>query len=133
MSDTAIKMFKSNDEKQIVYGVVFEPDFVFEADNDFKEEQTVSKEHIEEAAHNYMIKLRREGGLSHQKLSHGQAIDFATDIVESSIVHVDFKIGDELIKEGSWIIGMKIYDKGLWKETKKTLTGFSAGGTAEIL
>ncbi|KKL48480.1 hypothetical protein LCGC14_2325110, partial [marine sediment metagenome] len=47
MSDTAIKMFKSNDEKQIVYGVVFEPDFVFEADNDFKEEQTVSKEHIE--------------------------------------------------------------------------------------
>ena len=133
MSDTAIKMFKSNDEKQIVYGVVFEPDFIFEADSNFKEEQTISKEHIEEAAHNYLIKLRREGELSHQKLSHGQGIDHATDIVESSIVHVDFKMGDELIKEGSWIIGMKIYDKELWKETKDSITGFSAGGSAEIL
>jgi len=123
--DTAVKMFKADDEKQIVYGVVFEPDFN-DADDEF-----VTKDDIEDAAHDYLVNMRRLGDQSHQKLSHKTEIDDRTDIVESYIAPADFKVGEELIKEGSWIVGMKIHDKDLWKETKASITGFSAGGMAE--
>jgi len=124
--DTAIKMLKANDEKQIVYGVIFEPDF-FDADDEY-----VTIDDIEDAAHYYMINLRKSSDLCHQKLSHKQAIDEETDIVESYIAPVDFEINGELVKKGTWIVGMKIYDKELWDETKKSVTGFSAGGIAEF-
>ena len=124
--DTAVKLLKSNDEKQIVYGVIFEPDF-FDSDDEY-----VLKDDIEDAAHAYLINLRKESGACHQKLSHGQEIDHATDIVESYIAPADFEINGELVKEGTWIVAMKIHDKELWKETKDSITGFSAGGTAEI-
>ena len=124
--DTAIKMLKANDEKQIVYGIIFEPDF-FDADDEY-----VTKEDIEDAAHDYMVNLRKSSDQCHQKLSHKQEIDEATDIVESYVAPVDFEMNDELVKEGTWIVAMKIYDKDLWDETKKSVTGFSAGGIAEF-
>ena len=124
--DTAIKLLKANDEKQIVYGVIFEPDF-YDSDDEY-----VLKEDIEDAAHDYMINLRKESSQSHQKLSHGDAIDNETDIVESYIAPADFEIDGELVKEGTWVVAMKIHDKELWKQTKESITGFSAGGTAEV-
>jgi hypothetical protein len=123
--DTAVRFLKANDEKQIVYGVVFEPDF-YDADDEF-----VTKEDIEDAAHDYMIRLRKESKECHQKLSHKAEIDDKTDIVELYLAPVDFEVNSELVKEGSWIVGMKIYDKDLWKDTKENITGFSAGGTAK--
>jgi len=123
--DTAVKMLKADDEKQIVYGIVFEPEF-FDADDEY-----VTKEDIEDAAHDYMINLRKSSAACHQKLSHRKEIDDLTDIVESYIAPVDFQMGDEIVRAGTWIVGMKIYDKDLWKETKKSVTGFSAGGLAE--
>ncbi len=124
--DTTFKFLKANDEKQIVYGVVFEPGFI-DADDEY-----VTKEDIEDAAHEFMINLRKKGRQCHQKLSHKQEIDNKTDIVEIYLAPVDFEINKEQVIEGSWIIGMKIYDKELWKETKESITGFSAGGTAEV-
>lgn len=126
-STGAFKMFKADDEKQIVYGVVFEPDFV-DAQGDY-----VAKDDIENAAHDYLIRLRKDGAGVHQKLSHKLPIDEQTDIVESYTAPVDFQIGDELVKEGSWIVGMKIHDEKLWKETKESITGFSAGGMLAVL
>ena len=125
--DTAVKMLKANDEKQIVYGIVFEPDFL-DADEEY-----VEKDDIEEAAHNYMINLRKTSAACHQKLSHKEEIDQHTDIVESYIAPVDFKMGEELVKEGTWIVAMKIHNSDLWKETKASIVGFSAGGVAELL
>jgi len=131
--DIALRLLKSDDEKQIVYGIVFEPDFVFDPDPSFDDEQTISKDDIEESAHEYLINMRKGIFKSHQKLSHGRPIDHKTDIVESYIAPQDFELGGELVKEGTWIVGMKIYDKELWDQTKGSITGFSAGGTAEIL
>ena len=131
--DTALRLLKSDDEKQIVYGIVFEPDFVFDSDPSFDDEQVISKDDIEESAHEYLINMRKGVFRSHQKLSHGKPIDHKTDIVESYIALVDFEMNNELVKEGTWIVGMKIYDKELWNQTKDSITGFSAGGTAEVL
>jgi len=131
--DTALRLLKSDDEKQIVYGIVFEPDFVFDPDPTFDDEQTISKDHIEDAAHDYLSNMRKGTHLSHQKLSHREEVDNKTDIVESYIAPVDFEMEGALVKEGTWIVGMKIYDKELWQQTKDSITGFSAGGTAEIL
>uniref|UniRef100_A0A6M3M644 Putative peptidase n=1 Tax=viral metagenome TaxID=1070528 RepID=A0A6M3M644_9ZZZZ len=125
--DTAIKMLKADDEKQVVYGIVFEPDF-----NDADDEY-IEKDDIENAAHDYMINLRKTSAACHQKLSHKVEIDDRTDIVESYIAPVDFKVGEELVKEGTWVVAMKVHDKNLWLETKKSITGFSAGGTAEYI
>jgi hypothetical protein len=122
--DTAFKMLKADDEKQIVYGVIFEPDTI-DSDDEF-----VGKDDIEDAAHNYMIKMRRNSGECHQKLSHEINIDDKSDVVESYVAPVDFEWNGELIKEGTWIVGMKIHDKDLWKECKDSITGFSAGGFA---
>ena len=131
--DKDVGFLKANDEKQIVYGIVFEPDFEFDPDQTFKDTQTISKEDIEDAAHDYLVNMRKGLNQSHQKLSHREAVDHKTDIVESYIAPVDFEMNGVLVKEGTWIVGMKIYDKDLWQQTKDSITGFSAGGTAEIL
>lgn len=131
--DKDVGFLKADDEKQIVYGIVFEPEFVFDADQNFEEPQAISRECIEEAAHDYLINIRKGRNQSHQKLSHRVPVDQHTDIVESYIAPVDFEINGVMVKEGTWIVGMKIYDKDLWNQTKESITGFSAGGTAEIL
>jgi hypothetical protein len=123
--DVSMKFFKKDVEKQIVYGIIFEPGFI-DADDEY-----IEKDDIEEAAHEYLIKLRREDG-TRTKLSHTLSIDDKTDIVESYIQPVDMEIEGEIIKEGTWIIAMKIHDKELWEETQGKITGYSAGGTAEV-
>lgn len=123
--DINMKFFKKDIEKQIVYGIIFEPGFV-DADDEY-----IEKDDIESAAHEYLIKLRREDG-TRTKLSHTMSIDDKTDIVESYIQPVDMEVDGEMIKEGSWIVAMKINDKELWDETQGKLVGYSAGGTAEV-
>jgi len=117
-----MELFKENPEKQIVYGVIFEPDAV-DAQDEF-----VSKDDIEDCAHDYLIKMRREKGCR-AKLSHEVDIDSRADIVESYLAPCDIQVGeDSLIKEGSWIVAMKIHDEVLWKETRRNIVGYSAGG-----
>lgn len=116
----SIRFVKSVDEKQLVYGIVFEPDFV-DAHDEF-----VSKDDVEAAAHEYLADLRKGG--CRIKLSHQMEIDEAADVVESYIAPVDFNIGDVAVKEGSWVIAMKVHDPDLWTATKDQIQGFSPGG-----
>jgi len=109
-------VFKKDREKQIVYGVVFEPDYV-DAHNEF-----VSKEDIEEAAHQYLISSKTI------KLSHTDDISEAVSVVESYLAPVDFELNDMFIKEGTWIVALKIWDAELWQETDGNIVGLSAGG-----
>ncbi len=119
--DVAMHFVKAHEKKQILYGVIFEPDFV-DAHDEF-----IAEEDIEEAAHGYMIRLQNEKG-SMIKLSHQVEIDKAADIIESYIAPVDFQMGDQLVKKGTWVIAMKIWDKDLWEATKDEISGLSAGG-----
>ncbi|MCD6262292.1 MAG: hypothetical protein J7J52_04650 [Deltaproteobacteria bacterium] len=119
--DHVVSFFKQKKEKQIAYGVVFEPEYV-DADDEW-----ISKDDIEDAAHEYLINYRNV------KFSHTQGINDKVKVVESYIAPLDFKIGEHLIKEGSWIVAVKVFDGKLWKEIGKSLVGFSAGGTAHYV
>ena len=104
-------------EKQIIYGIAIEPDVVDAQD------QFINKEDIEEAAHEYLVNHRNI------KLSHGVNITKEVDVVESYIAPVEFTVNDVLIKEGTWIVALKINNEELWKETATNIVGLSVGGT----
>ena len=110
-----VDIVKADDDKQLVYGVVLEPDGV-DAQND-----TVSKAEIENAAHIY-LKDSRTVGDSHKEKAKAS-------VVESYIAPVDFKLGGQEVKEGTWVMVVRINDTDMWKKVRAgEYTGFSIGG-----
>lgn len=113
-----VALIKAEGEKQIAYGVVYEPDRV-DTDGD-----SASAEAIEEAAHQYLADF------SDINLMHERPLGNRVKVVESYIAPVDFNIGDQYIKKGSWIMAVKVDDDDLWKAIKeKKLNAFSIEGT----
>lgn len=109
-------VFKSSDDdKRLVYGVVLEPDS-FDLHEDL-----LSFDTIEKAAHNYLITSRVVGD---NHLTKAEA-----EVVESFLAPVDYTLGEELVRKGSWVMVVKVHDDDLWQGIKKgEYTGFSIGG-----
>ncbi len=115
--EKTISFGKVDDEKQLVYGIVYEPDI------DDAQDEWASAIAIEKAAHDFLAYYNQMG------LMHKELINEKAKIVESYIAPVDFKLGDSEVKKGSWLISSHIIDKDLWQEVKDgTITGFSMGG-----
>lgn len=114
----SIVIAKADKAKQIVYGVVYEPDVV-DAHGDF-----MTAEEIEKAAHAFM------------ESQHTHNIDKQHDleadegyVVESYIAPVDMQLGDQEIKKGSWVAGVKVTNAETWAAIEKgEITGFSMWG-----
>lgn len=105
--------------KQIVYGVVYEPDTV-DLQDDY-----ASASDIEDACHNFMLDCQVI------KLSHKNTTEEAR-IIESFIAPVDYEINGQGIKKGSWVMGVKIRSSEIWSGVMDgQFNGFSMGGTAE--
>lgn len=101
-----------NQEKRIVYGLVYEPD-VLDSHGEF-----MSAEDIEKMAHRYMQieELNKTIDVNHDQI----AIDAYP--VESYIA----KEGDPNFTEGSWVLGVKVNDPSVWEDIKSgKLGGFS--------
>jgi Putative phage serine protease XkdF len=117
-----IKLFinKEDEEQQLVYGVVYEPD----AEDSHGDYMTAAE--IEKAAHGF-LKDARNIDKQH---------DFnpgVGEVVESYIAPADFAIGEETIKKGSWVLVTKASDE-VWDQIKKgQITGYSMAGTAETV
>lgn len=111
---------KTEDEQQLVYGVVYEPD-VPDAHDD-----SMTADEIEKAAHKFLKDFRNID------TQH----DFASgagELVESYVAPVDMEVGDETISKGSWVIVTKATDE-IWEQIKKgEFTGYSMAGTAETI
>lgn len=106
---------KSGDQ-QIVYGVVSEPG-VEDLQGDI-----LSESEIRKACHKFMQTSQRIG-----KEHSGVA---KASIIESYIAPTDFKCNGQPVRKGSWIMAVKVHDKGLWQAVKKgEITGFSIAGT----
>jgi len=106
-------------DAQIVMGVVLEPDGV-DAHGD-----TISAQEIEDAAHQWLAKFQNAG------LMHSRLVNEKVELYESYIAPVDFEIGSEQVKAGSWILVYHVLDSDLWAAIKSgELTGFSMGGFA---
>lgn len=103
-------------DQQIVYGVVSEPNVI-----DLQGDR-LSKSEIRAACHKFMQTSQRIG-----KEHSGVA---KASIIESYIAPTDFKCNGQVVKSGSWVMGVKIFDKDLWQAVKKgDITGFSIAGT----
>jgi uracil-DNA glycosylase family 4 len=113
----AMRLLKADQEKQYVLGVVLEPDTV-DTQGDI-----ISAEEIEQAAHWFMVESRVIGK------DHRERAD--AEVVDSFVTPVDFAINGEQIKQGSWLLGIRIKDPELWKAVKEgKYTDFSVGGVA---
>ncbi|HET6999345.1 MAG TPA: XkdF-like putative serine protease domain-containing protein [Solirubrobacterales bacterium] len=116
--DGAVPLWK-NDEKQIVYGVVMQPD-VPDSQGD-----VVGAEEIEQAAHRYLAESRL------QDVQHGEE---PKDIVpvESFIAPCDLDYYGRPVIKGSWVMASHVAAPEIWAQIKQgELTGYSIGGTAE--
>lgn len=106
-------------EERFVFGVVLEPDVV-DSQND-----TYSAEEVRKAAHRFM-EAHAQLGQQHTTIVTGKL-----KILESYVAPVEFKVGEEVIKAGTWMLAIRVVDDGLWSMVKAgSFTGFSIGGTA---
>jgi hypothetical protein len=101
-------------------GVVLEPD-VTDAQGD-----TYSAKEIEKAEQGYMTDFQNIG------LQHKAFVNDRVKLVECYIAPVDFELNGSAIKRGTWLIGVKVLDDGLWKQMQSgELSGFSIAGFAK--
>lgn len=113
-----IKFASTDKKRQIVYGIVLEPDEVDSQDD------TVSAEEIELAAHRYALTPRVVGD-SHTKEAKAKP-------VESYIAPYDMEIEGAKVKKGSWVMAVKVFDSDLWMGVEDgSYTGFSIGALAK--
>ncbi len=122
------KVQKANRHKQLVYGVVLEPD-VLDSQNDY-----MLSTQVERAAHNYMKKSLR-GKANVSKLQHRTMGFFKNKPsvvpVESYIAPMDFSYdGQEIVKKGTWVMVLHVEDPNVWDDVLSgNYTGLSIGGT----
>ncbi|WP_339309732.1 XkdF-like putative serine protease domain-containing protein [Paenibacillus sp. FSL k6-2145] len=116
-----VQISKVDDTKQIVIGVVYQPD-VEDSHGDL-----MDAVEIEKAAHLFM------------ENQHTYNIDKQHDldadkgyVVESYIAPCDMEIGDQVIAKGSWVAGVKVTDDDTWEDIQKgEITGFSMFGVGK--
>lgn len=114
-----VEIRKLDEEKQMVFGVVYAPD-----DVDTQGEYAKAED-IEKAAHSFMRDLRNDRiDKQHNELPQ-EAFVAETWIVRKA---------DELFPEdeGAWAVGIKVEDPDLWQLAKDgEIGGLSMGGTAD--
>jgi len=106
-------------EERFVFGIVLEPDVV---DSQL---DTYSAEEVRKTAHRFM-EHHAQLGKQHTEIVTGKL-----KVLESYIAPVDFTIGTEVVKAGTWLLAIRVVDDDLWELTKSGgFTGFSIGGSA---
>ena len=115
---------KQDEEKRLVYGIVYEPETV-DLHGDI-----ASAEAIEKAAHNFLPELIKtnDSGLN---IMHDDPVNISkAAIVESYIQKEDGKLGEQAIKKGAWVIVTKVFNDQLWADIKAgKFNGYSMEGT----
>jgi len=108
--------FKSDDEKQLIYGVVYSPDKL-DADQEF-----MTADDIQKSAHGFLSDFRNIDG------EHDFVSNLGTP-VESYIAQEDITIGEKTVTKGSWVLVVKATDEA-WADVKAgKFNGFSLAGT----
>lgn len=114
---TTGRIVKTDDDNHYVTGIVYEP-LTEDAHGDFMSEDEVTK-----AA--YWFAKNGNGS----DLQHSFTAESGVTVVENWIAKSDFKIGNESIKKGTWLITTEITDEAIWEKIKKgEITGYSMGG-----
>jgi len=122
------RLMKANARNRVVLGIVYEPDVV-DYDGDW-----ASREVIEKACHGFMM---RHGvvGVMHDGSKTKSRIEKEGKrrVVECYVAPVNMVIGEQTIREGTWIIGVKILDDADWQGVLDgKYNGFSMDGWVEV-
>jgi len=118
--EMTVAIAKTDNEKRLVYGVVYSPDEV-----DTQNEYTTAEE-IEKAAHKFLQNLRQENIDVNHTFEKVNAI-----AVESYIAKKDESDIIPGATAGSWVIAIKVNDDQLWESVKKgEYEAFSMAGYA---
>ena len=113
----AVGIKKADSAKHIVYGVVSEPD-VEDLQGDI-----ISAEEIENACNDFM--------LNYQSICDCHETVADARVAQNYIAPVDFELEGQIVKTGSWVMAVKVYNVDLWdKIVAGEYTGFSIGGEA---
>ncbi len=114
-----VPIAKVDDEKHLVYGVVYAPDKV-DAHDEYADAET-----IEKMAHLFM---QEYGQID---VMHDENDRDDLYVVESYIAPGDFDLGGQDVTKGSWVLVTKVMDPDIWKKVKSgELAGYSWGGVA---
>lgn len=117
-ASTIIKGVDPGDER-FVLGIVLKPEEIDAQDDIY------SADEIRQAAHKFMTDF---GGLG---LQHQVNVNGKVKILETYIAPQDLTFGSEVVKKGTWLLGVRVLDDKLWSMVKSgELTGFSIGGSA---
>lgn len=128
-----IGIYKADNAKRIVYGVVLDP-YIIDAHDDY-----LSPAVIEETAHNFLSESRVVG-LDHSGEADGAKVveswiqpyptpeDYQAAIAGKPHKAYAQTFGDDVVRSGSWILGVKLTPE-LWSRVQSgELNGFSIGG-----
>lgn len=113
-----LKQDDDEEEEHTVFGIVLEPEVV-DSQGDI-----YSAEEIRLTAYRFMERYQ-QFGLQHE--------DLIPEIfpLESFIAPVDFEVGGQKVKKGTWLLRVRVLDTDIWLRVKSgELTGFSIGGSA---
>lgn len=114
------RIIKADAEHHFITGIVYEPN-TEDAHGNFMTEEEITK-----AAYWY-AKNGNQVDLQHDF----EALESA-DVVESWVAKADFKIGDETVKKGTWLMTVEVADEDVWNAVQKgEITGFSMGGVGK--
>ncbi|MEN3130529.1 MULTISPECIES: XkdF-like putative serine protease domain-containing protein [Bacillus cereus group] len=114
-----VPILKTEEDKQLVTGVVYEPD-VEDTHGD-----TMTAEEIEKAAYTFMENYQ------HIDKQHDEIAGKGT-VVENWIAKSDMTVGEQEVQAGTWLMTVRVDDADTWEEIKKgEVTGFSMGGFGE--
>jgi len=129
----AVGIYKADDEKRIVYGVVLDPTEL-DAHDDF-----LSPAVIEETAHDF-LESSRTIGLDHNGNAEGATV--VESYIERYPSEEDYRLaidgkphrsfrtrfGEDFVTSGSWVLGVRLPPE-LWSKVKNgELNAFSIGG-----
>ena len=114
-----VAIMKADQAKQIVYGVVLVPGEIDSQD------EWMTAEDIEKAAHSY-LKNSRVIGSQHSKPILAEPVE---SYIAPQDLEWDGQYGPQSVKQGSWVLGVKINDPAEWQKViDGEYTGFSVGG-----
>lgn len=86
----------------------------------------MTKEEIQKSAHNFML----NGGQIFK--DHKGAL--SAKVFECFCAPCEFKIGEEIIKDGTWVLGTKVYDAEMWRAIESgEYEYYSPGGYGVIV
>ncbi len=121
VKSAVFKIYKQDKKKQIVGGVIYEPEVV-DTQGDI-----TSAEEIQEAMYAFMEKYAKD--TSRINIQH-KGTRYQFPIIESFQPETDIKRGGKTVKKGSWWMMIKITNDAIWKEIEGgRLNAFSMEGT----